>query len=197
METDILSTHRIIWTLISIYPIDENESKWKKWMVKIFPLFSIVSHSSLLAATVAYIYGSTWNILCMHFVNLPLFCLGFLCSQLDWFTGIKWFLFSKSWLKFTSNVSTLCIKTMKNDQSFVNLVDICSTDKHLESYEYLMRAYETSEWLWQFYLKCMLCSFLSTLVFMTPSIYMSWSFYGNFDVKHLYHPFKVMWVFNS
>lgn len=80
METDILSTHRIIWTLISIYPIDENESKWKKWMVKIFPLFSIVSHSSLSAATVAYIIEFLWIDL-EH--SLHAFCQ--LAAFLPWF----------------------------------------------------------------------------------------------------------------
>lgn len=60
MEANILPTHRIIWTLLNIYPINENESNWKKWMVKLFPLFSFVSNSSLLAASVAYIIEFIW-----------------------------------------------------------------------------------------------------------------------------------------
>lgn len=64
----------------------------------------------------------------------------------------------------------------------------------MDSYEYLLQANETSEWLWRFYFTFMVCGVSSTIVFMTSSIYMCWFRYGTFDARYLYHPFKVMLV---
>lgn len=54
MATKILPTHRIVWTLLCIYPVDESVSKWKKWILKLFPLIAFASHLVLMASSLAF-----------------------------------------------------------------------------------------------------------------------------------------------
>lgn len=60
MEINVLPTHRFVWTLLCIYPVDESVSKWKKRILKLFPLFSYISHLSLMAASAMFIIEFIW-----------------------------------------------------------------------------------------------------------------------------------------
>lgn len=64
----------------------------------------------------------------------------------------------------------------------------------MDSYEHMSHANQIGELLWHYYFKFMLYSFNSTIAFMISSIYLCWLLHGNFDVKYLYRPFKVMYV---
>lgn len=60
MATNVLPTHRIVWTLLCIYPVDESVSKWKKWALKLFPLIAIASHLVLMASSIAFVIEFVW-----------------------------------------------------------------------------------------------------------------------------------------
>lgn len=209
METNILPTHRIVWTLLCVYPVDEKVSKWKKWAVSLFPLISFAAHISLIASSIAYILEFVWidlescliafgqfvafspivfvlpiAFLCRHKIVIVFEKLAEIHNKCEYTWNLFFFHKMMEVIKCFCFFSLFIIYFTKPDQT-------------MDSYEYLVRANETSEWLWQFYFKFMLCGVSSTIVLMTFSIYMCWLRYGTFDATYLYHPFKVMLVTQS
>lgn len=56
MQPNILPSHRFVWSLLFGYLANEKDSKWNKWIGKLFPLFSFVSLLSLIVASGAYVF---------------------------------------------------------------------------------------------------------------------------------------------
>lgn len=196
MGSNILPTHRFVWGLLCAYSVNEKQSTWKKWTLKLFPLFSFVSHSCLITSSAAFCIEFIWTDLevSLHaFAQIVTFFHWIVIVPVGFIRRHKIFaVFDK-----LTEIHTKCKWYIFDDQKmkkmisrFGNLFDWA--DQNMDSYEYMLRANKIGELLWHYYFKFMLYSFISTMVFMTSSIYLCWLMHGNFDVRYLYRPFKVV-----
>lgn len=66
-----------------------------------------------------------------------------------------------------------------------------------ESFECLQNANNKSEWLWRIYLKFAMGGYIiSNFMMSAVSVWYSWFANGTLDIRHLYKPFKLVYVGN-
>lgn len=67
-----------------------------------------------------------------------------------------------------------------------------------DSFCYLIRANNKSEWIWKIFFKYILAGFaISTVTVCTGSMIICYLAKGHFDSKSVYHVLKIMWVRNQ
>lgn len=65
-------------------------------------------------------------------------------------------------------------------------------DKNEDSFRFLMQANNTSERMWSIYVKCLVFALSNAILSAIGSIIVCYLKNGEFDVTHLYHPYKMM-----
>lgn len=69
-----------------------------------------------------------------------------------------------------------------------------NSSKNEKSFEFLVAANDQSEWMWRIYFKCMICAFIATAGMGCASVMFCSIVKDEFDVNHLHHEVRVMWV---
>lgn len=75
---------------------------------------------------------------------------------------------------------------------FTNYIFWLQSDENTNSFRFLVRANNQSEWIWQIYLKYAMGGFIVTSIFMVVfSVEYSIIVYDHFDVHEVFHVYKL------
>lgn len=65
-------------------------------------------------------------------------------------------------------------------------------DKNSDSFRFLARANNTSEWIWNIYMKYSVVSVVGLAVMSTASVFICWVLHGHFNSDSVYHPIEIV-----
>lgn len=76
----------------------------------------------------------------------------------------------------------------------MKLTNISNSDKHSDTFRFLARANNMSEWMWSIFFKCLMLTLFGSPLISVISILIFWLIDGTFNTNHLYRPLKIMFV---
>lgn len=204
-----LSTNRrcLIW--LCIHPADESASRRQKIAHSLFAMMVLVSLSCGCAASAAFCWNSVsidlgraffsfmcvtteFSMIYMALVGIFLMRhkIGTIFENLSKiYKASKWFFLSKFWKpkimihEIPPIFHDACINTKSMWSTTMNL------DENADSFRFLARANNMSEWMWKNYFKCIAAVLIiNQVVAPSISILYCWLINENLDSRNFFHP---------
>lgn len=192
-----LASHQRMWTYFCVYPPEENTSGWKKLVFMIFTFTIFMGNFTPCLGSIAfaqkYVATDLEGGLHALFQLSAYFSMAYviiieILSKRE--IAALFFKLRDIYQKRKSEFKSS--NQITNIQVRFEFFSDSTLDENDDTYVFLVRADERSEWMWPFYLKFALFSFINAIFSAASSVFVCWRATGGFDEKLLYHPFRLM-----
>lgn len=191
-----LATHRKVWAWFCLCATDKSPNVWKQIVAAALTFGILVSFLGLISAS---------GIFVMRFWSTDIEGCLYALFQFFGFLGILYtFIIG---ILFRKDIAAIFVTLTKihNQSQFQSIITHyrhvyeidrlflrLTIDKNEESYRFLVRTNERSEWLWRFVFKVILMAVCITIITSSASILICYFTSGVFNANHVYHPYKLV-----